>query len=95
MRVTYAMLQDKCDELGVNFEVDEGAVCYRATCNDGYRWEEGLHEFIAVWEPFWTGDRAKAREDLFERLDGEAQEVCDETGCDWCESTAKQEKETT
>jgi hypothetical protein len=64
-------------------ENDREAGCYRATAPAGYRWEKGLHEFVAWYEgePCWM---VLARADLAARLQGRSPERCNDPACDWC-----------
>lgn len=73
---------------GPNVDVtnDTEGGCYRATCKDGFAFENGaLHELLAIWGD--DGDMARARADLMERLSGPTGYVaypCTDPECDWC-----------
>lgn len=67
--------------LKFHIEDDRPAACYRATCENGYRWEEQLHEYVSGYD-----DRTKreALSALRNRIAEGPPEVCDDPDCEWC-----------
>lgn len=89
-KVTYHDLLRETKKRGLTLELDEMSQCYRATCPEGYCFEEGLHEVIAVFGDGIIGNgwsKAEARADLLDRLreDVPTIEICRTVPCDWCE----------
>jgi hypothetical protein len=75
----------KAAPLHVRVWDDDDCGCYRATAEDGWCLEPGLHEFVSYYDGLGgDGDRRGALEDIVDRLDGCIPEPCEDPKCDWC-----------